>query len=197
MNDAELREAKAALRRRTRGLLAAMPADVRARDSAAACALLATQDFFVQARCVLAFLSLPREIDTAPLLAAAFAAGKRLAVPRVDRAQRLLHAVAIDQATDLRQGPLGIREPVAGAIVPPEQIDLVVAPGLAFDERGGRLGQGGGYYDRFLAAPGYRAFTCGLAFELQLVARVPAAANDRRVQAVVTEQRVVRCARGQ
>jgi 5-formyltetrahydrofolate cyclo-ligase len=67
-----------------------------------------------------------------------------------------------------------------------------VVPGIAYDESGNRLGRGKGYYDRFLASPGLRAMLCALAFECQIVAQVPALPHDRRVQLIVTEDRVLR-----
>ncbi len=91
-------------------------------------------------------------------------------------------------------GPYGIREPL---VVPGDDgvrggFDLVVVPGLAFDASGRRLGRGYGYYDRFLAALGGTALTVGLAFTWQLVPEVPVDAWDVPVDAVVTEDGIVR-----
>ncbi len=91
-------------------------------------------------------------------------------------------------------GPYGIREPLAAPGVEGERggFDIVVVPGLAFDSSGRRLGQGYGYYDRFLAALGGTALTVGLAFSWQLVPEVPVDAWDVPVDAVVTEDGIVR-----
>jgi len=91
-------------------------------------------------------------------------------------------------------GRFGIREPKAA---PGDEgvrggFDLVVVPGLAFDPRGRRLGQGYGYYDRFLAALGGTALTVGLAFSWQLVPEVPVDTWDVPVDAVVTEDGIIR-----
>ena len=73
-------------------------------------------------------------------------------------------------------------------LVAPEAIDLAIIPGVAFDpETGVRLGRGGGYYDRLLASPGFRAVTVGACFDLQLVAGLPAEEHDQRVDLVVSE----------
>ena len=69
---------------------------------------------------------------------------------------------------------------------------MIVVPGVAFDARGGRLGYGGGFYDRFLASAGEGAIRIGICFEVQVVDEVPMAGHDLRVDAVVTEQRVLR-----
>jgi len=72
-------------------------------------------------------------------------------------------------------------------------VDLVVTPGLAFDSSGGRLGHGGGHYDRLLAGTTMQqAFKVGLALECQMVERVPMNARDIRLDAVVTERAVYR-----
>jgi 5-formyltetrahydrofolate cyclo-ligase len=91
------------------------------------------------------------------------------------------------QGGDWRPGPFGILEPGAGApAVRPSDIDLVVVPGLAFDRFGARLGQGGGFYDRSLVQiPGLRV---GVAFDGQLVSRVPCGPQDVGMDVVVTEQ---------
>ena len=100
---------------------------------------------------------------------------------------------------DLRPGPYGIPEPAPDlcpwAFLPGEAAgrfwpDLFLLPGVAFDLRGGRLGQGGGYYDRFLAGADLaRSFLVGLAFSFQLKPRVPVDLWDIRVQALCTEKR--------
>ena len=94
-------------------------------------------------------------------------------------------------------GAFGIREP---QVVPGDEgvrggFDLVVVPGLAFDSHGRRLGQGYGYYDRFLAALGGTALSIGLAFSWQLVPEVPVDAWDVPVDAVVTEDGIIRPSR--
>ena len=94
-------------------------------------------------------------------------------------------------------GRFGIREPrpVAGEVGVRGGFDLVVVPGLAFDASGRRLGQGYGCYDRFLAALDGTAMTVGLAFSWQLVPEVPVDAWDVPVDAVVTEDGIVRAPR--
>jgi 5-formyltetrahydrofolate cyclo-ligase len=186
--DNDLRAAKAALRRRARALLREITPEQRRIGSAAASARLAAEPFWRKAQAVLVFLSMPSEIDTAGLVRAALADGKRLAVPRCDSAG-VMSAVVIRSLDGLAPGTLGILEPPAGApALPPSELDVVVAPGLAFDAAGRRIGRGAGYYDRFLATPGVRAFVCGFGFERQVVPRVPVGTLDRPLDALVTEE---------
>ena len=94
---------------------------------------------------------------------------------------------------DLKRGMLGIWEPVADPLhaVRPEELTLILVPGLAFSqEDGSRLGRGGGFYDRFLARPDVMARRVGICFEAQLFPQIPCEMHDARVAEVVTEQRV-------
>lgn len=109
-----------------------------------------------------------------------------IALPRVEGEHLIFHAVpALERLTT---GRFGIREPDPDAAVQvlPDEGDTILVPGLAFDRRGGRLGRGGGFYDRFLERwP--NAFRVGVAFSSQLIESVPCEAHDVRVDAVVTE----------
>jgi 5-formyltetrahydrofolate cyclo-ligase len=185
---------KAGLRARIRALLAAVPAGERTVRSAAACGRIEGWAPFRAARCVMLFLSLPDEIDTSVLVDAAFAAGKRVVVPRVERQARAIVPIAIRGLGDTAPRTLGIREPSNGPAVDLGEIDVVVVPGLAFDRRGARLGHGAGYYDRLFAgrdAPPPLRVALGYAF--QVVERVPETPADRRVHAVATEDELTDC----
>lgn len=187
----DLARRKHELRAELRARLRAVSAAERAVASAAACARLSASPLFARARSVFAFVSLPQEIDTQSLLLATLAAGKRLVVPRADAASGTMEAVAIHDLGDLHEGALRVREPRGGEVVAWHDLDLAVVPGLAFDRRGGRLGRGGGFYDRCLAA--HALTTCGLCFALQEVAEVPMQSFDRRVAWVATERELWAC----
>ena len=143
------------------------------------------------ARAVLAYAATPEELDPSPLVSALRARGARVAYPRVCGPGALaLHWC--DEENDLTPGYCGIAEPSEAApVAEPHEIDLVLVPGTAFDEACGRLGMGGGFYDRLLPqlAPG--ALAIGLAFDEQLVAEVPAEAHDVPLGAVVTPTRTI------
>jgi 5-formyltetrahydrofolate cyclo-ligase len=126
------------------------------------------------------------EIDPAPLMARFAEAGATLALPAaVDRAAPLAFRLA---AEPFVPDAFGIPAPTPSArVVTP---DLIITPVLAFDRRGGRLGQGAGCYDRTLAA--LRAacplLVLGLAYAGQEVAEVPAEPHDQRLDAILTEE---------
>jgi len=102
-----------------------------------------------------------------------------------------LHAVG--DLGDLRPGRYGIREPDADAcpVVGVAAVDAALVPGLAWDRAGHRLGRGGGYYDRLLGHPAWRAFRCGLFFAAQEVPPLPADEWDSPLDAVLTEREIL------
>lgn len=139
------------------------------------------------------FLSMSLEVDTRQLALQAWADLKRVLAPRVTWDQRRMLPIEIQSlASGVQEGYMGIREPVEGMPVPVSYIDLVVVPGLAFDDRGDRLGRGRGFYDRFLAHPDFRGVSCGLAFELQCVETLPTGPTDMPVDMLVTDEKVRR-----
>lgn len=168
-----------------------MPAAAHAEASIAIGNALAARDDFGRAATVLLTLPFGSEWDTRPLVLAALERGKTVALPRVAAATRALDLCSVTNPDhDVLPGYRGIPEPQAHcARIDPQAIDWVLVPGIAFDEQGHRLGYGGGYYDRLL--PMLRADSSRVAgaFELQVVARVPAAAHDLRVHALATERR--------
>jgi len=188
-----LREAKLALRRERLAARDALPEATRAAAAAAIVARLAALPSFAAARCVLLTLPYRSEWDTRELVRIAIAAGKTVAIPRVDTAARMLEARAIvDPDVDAEPGFRGIPEPRAGRPrIEPAAIDWVLVPGVAFDAAGRRLGYGGGYYDRLLPLVPPSTPRIAGAFDLQIVPRVPAAPHDLTVDAVVSESRAI------
>ncbi len=180
-----LRTAAEERRRRQRG---------KDRLSAAVCARFAALAPYAAAATVMAYVGVRNEVRTLPLLTAMLIEGKQLVVPFCAEGElRLFRLYDLDE---LRPGHFGIPEPspalrrLAQRRADPRSIDLVMVPGVAFDRRGGRIGQGRGYYDRFLARLREDAFTAGLAFECQLFPAVPMEPHDVFLDAVVTEERL-------
>lgn len=181
------------LRQKLRSVLAGIPAEEVAARSHRACEHLFAQPEFAKAEIVMVFLSLATEIDTSPIVLRAWQQRKRVLAPKVSWGQRRMLPVEIRSLTDdLAETTMGIREPLSGIPFPIPLIDLVIVPGLAFDEFGNRLGRGRGFYDRFLANPELRSVACGMAFEAQVVPSMPVGPLDRRVQMLVTDEKVRR-----
>jgi 5-formyltetrahydrofolate cyclo-ligase len=185
---------KERLRRRLRRCLLTITDEHRSRMSEHACRNLSSTVQFQRASAVMLYLSMHYEIDTSGIIRLAWELGKTVAVPRVCPEDGSMVPVRIDSLErDLAVDVIGVRNPVGGAPVPLGQIDLVVAPALAFDKEGNRLGRGGSYYDKFFADPQLAAARCGLAYHEQVVEAVPVTDRDEPVDLVVTNKQIIYC----
>jgi 5-formyltetrahydrofolate cyclo-ligase len=182
-------ESKDALRKEIRARLKGMTPEQRAAASDRACALLEQQTVWKKAELIFFYAPLPEELDIWRLLADSLAAGKTVALPRFDAAtQRYVACQIADVARDLNHGQFGIREAAGHCIaVPPNRLDLVLVPGVAFDLQGRRLGRGKGFYDQMLAA--VRGTTCGVAFDEQIVDTIPIEPHDVHLNCILTPTR--------
>lgn len=141
------------------------------------------------------YVSFRSEVATELLIDTLVRMGKTVVVPLTRVKEKRLDAIHItNRLTDLVPGYCNIPEPkeelAVTKLVQPADIETILLPGSVFDERGGRFGYGGGYYDRFLAnVPG--ATRIGLAFELQMIEKAPLQDHDEILDLVVTESRIV------
>jgi 5-formyltetrahydrofolate cyclo-ligase len=184
---------KLELRTRLRGVLGALPPSDWLRASAQVCMRL---NDFITARgpaAVLFYMPLPTEIDVGPAARACLDRGVTVCLPRADWDAGTIAAVPTAAwGEGLVETRYGILEPKPGTNpVDLARLDLVVVPGLAFDAAGGRLGKGGGFYDRFLAQPGLRAAKVGVGLDVQVVESAPREAWDVPLDALITPTRTV------
>ena len=136
-------------------------------------------------RTVLVYAAMADEVDLGELVGPLHERGVRLLFPRVRGPE--LELVETADLLTLRLGFRGIREPT-GPSVDPGLVEAALLPGSAFDPHGGRLGQGGGHYDRLLARMPERCLRVGVCFACQVVPRVPLDVHDEPVDLVVTER---------
>ena len=179
-------EEKQQLRRTMRALESGLSARYKAESSRAIAAHLLAMPEYQEAGTVFCFVGTDREIDTRPILEDVLAAGKRLCVPQcVGKG-----IMELRQVTDLRQlrpGAYGILEPSADApLVSLDEVDFAILPCLTCNHLGQRLGQGGGYYDRFLSH--YRGGTVLLCREKLIREEIPLEPHDYPVPWVLTER---------
>jgi 5-formyltetrahydrofolate cyclo-ligase len=180
---------KAALRRTILAALSGMSPDSRERDSVQACARVLERPEWHRAHCILFYAPMPGELNVWPLLEAALRQGKTAGLPCFNPAAREYFARRVDQLDrDVLTGHFGIREPAATCPeLPLNLLDLVLVPGVAFDQQGYRLGRGKGFYDRLLR--NLRGTTCGVAYEQQMTPRVPLEPHDVRLNCILTPTR--------
>jgi len=181
----ETSEPKARLRLVMQAARRALTSAERSAAASAATAALTADPTWRAARVVALYHAYGAELDTGALLLAAHAAGKSVALPRVEPTGVSLRIVATD--SPLVRSTQGVREPSADRpLLPPGEPDLIVVPGLAFDRHGGRLGHGGGHYDRLLATLPAACLRVGFGYDQQVVDLVPTEPHDQRLHALVT-----------
>lgn len=149
---------------------------------------------YENAHTVMLFLNFRDEVETTGLAEETLKRGKRLVLPRCAPHGVLVPALIGDLSKDIEPGTWGIREPKRDALAEadPATIDLVIVPGAAFDERGNRLGYGGGYYDRFLNRIRPDVPRVAVAFQTQILPEVPVDEYDQKITILVTEEGVNR-----
>jgi 5-formyltetrahydrofolate cyclo-ligase len=175
-----------------RAARSAYPREAREVAAQAVAARALELSAIADATMVLAYAATAEELDASPLVHALRARGARVAYPRVIGPGELALHWCRNEG-DLAPGYCGILEPIADT--PPAsapEFDVVLVPGTAFDKACGRLGMGGGYYDRLLPMLRSDALTVGLAFDEQVIDAVPAEAHDVPLGAVVTPTRTLR-----
>ncbi|HVO38657.1 MAG TPA: 5-formyltetrahydrofolate cyclo-ligase [Spirochaetia bacterium] len=181
------------MRRRMTELLASLSQNEIARRSAAAARRFMDTEAWSRSDTILCFLSMPRELDTDGLIAAARASGRRVAVPRIEGGVIRFLFLPPDAGTLPRDAwGIPVPDPAWEPFDPRDARGaLVAAPGLAFDRAGNRLGRGKGFYDGFLRsarAAGGAGFTAiGLCLSEQIVEEVPHTERDERLQGVVSD----------
>jgi len=183
--------AKQALRARMRAERAALSAGEREAAGRAISGALLGLEAVLHARSVLTFASFGSEIPTTELVEGLHAAGKRVLLPFL--AGGAMEAAVVEPGAPMAASSYGALEPASRSPVDPSTIDVVIAPGLAFDRSGNRLGYGGAYFDRYLQRIRPAAVRIGVGFAFQVVDEVPVAAHDERLDLVVTEAGVLEC----
>ena len=148
-------------------------------------------EIFKKARVIHIYLAKPDEPDTRQIIENCWSFGKRVAVPLVlPNTFNLIHS-EIKSFDRLIYGMYGIQEPSPEnrIIMTPDMFDLVIVPGVVFDKKGRRIGQGKGYYDRFLELTS--AFRLVLAFDCQLLENVPSELHDIPMDAILSESGIL------
>ena len=148
------------------------------------------------AQTVFVYASYKSEVETKELIQGALRQGKRVAVPKVHGTEMFFYE--IQSWEELFPGYQGILEPQNAGREPlvPAANDVMLIPGAVFDHKGGRIGYGGGYYDKYLdkifGAYGYYPYLIGLAFACQISPKkIPLEEHDKKMDCIITERRVI------
>ena len=173
---------KKQLRRMIRERKRAMTeAEIQSRSEALA-QLLYASEAYRNAKTIYGYLPYNQEVRTVPMLEQALRDGKRVAVPKVFGDE--MKFLYLQDLTQVAKGYAGIPEPIADEPVAEDKTALVLMPGLAFDPEGHRIGYGGGFYDKFLAAEPDHP-TLALCYEFQLLPKLETEEHDIPVDVVL------------
>lgn len=140
---------------------------------------------FRSAKTIGAYFAFSSEVKTDLIIEQARTLGKKVGLPKVEGEEISFYQVSSQES--LVKGRFGIMEPLP--YDPLDKIDLIMVPGIAFDEKGYRLGYGKGYYDRYISNKNPQ-FSIGLAYDIQLIKSLPHGNHDKKLDAIATERRI-------
>ena len=176
---------KAQIRSRILLRLKTQKEEDRSRKSKLITSKLLRNKFFKQAKIVMFYIAFGGEVNTENMIREAKKIGKLICVPVCRKDNETMQPAILKDHARLKKGPYGVLEPVMLAQVKPEDLDLVIVPGLAFDKKGNRLGRGKGCYDRFLCTLSEDTPSIGLAFDFQILPLVPTTRYDVSVKKII------------
>jgi 5-formyltetrahydrofolate cyclo-ligase len=151
---------------------------------------------FRNANAVFFFASFRSEVDTYKLIKEALDSKKRAVLPKVDLDKRSLLLYEILSLDELKPGYMGIPEPsviTEDRFFDVNDVDIVIIPGVGFDELGHRIGYGAGYYDLLLSVVRKTVAIVAPAYEEQMVEKIPSETHDIKVSMIVTDRRLIKC----
>lgn len=151
-------------------------------------ASLYAQKEWVEAKTIGITLSMENEVNTYPIIEKAWGEGKKVVVPKCNKGTRTMSFRKISNFDQLETVYMNLREPIPALTeeVNADEIDLQIVPGVAYTERGERIGYGGGYYDRYLVH--YKGKALSLAYSFQMVEHIPVEPFDKNVEKIITEK---------
>jgi 5-formyltetrahydrofolate cyclo-ligase len=149
---------------------------------------------FLEAKIALLYIENPNEVKSAEIIRRTFDQNKIVVLPLVKTDTKKFKLFKIDDfAKDLKPGQNGILQPDPGRCrtVPIDCIDIAIIPGIAFDEKGGRIGSGDGYYDRLIPHLPVTTRKVALALDYQIIPQVPIDSHDKHVDIIITDKRII------
>jgi 5-formyltetrahydrofolate cyclo-ligase len=149
---------------------------------------------FIEAKIALLYVDNQNEVRSAGIIRRAFDHNKIVVIPLVKTETKKFKLFKIDHfERDLKPGPNGILQPDPEKCrtVPIDCIDIAIIPGVAFDEKGGRIGLGVGYYDRLIPHLPVTTRKVALALDIQIIPQVPIESHDKHVDIIITDKRII------
>jgi 5-formyltetrahydrofolate cyclo-ligase len=190
----EVKEKKQEIRNEVLSIVGGLEDDQRRKIQQAIEARLFEFANFLEARIALLYVNTDYQVRTMEIIKRSYDYNKLVVLPVFDPQKFEMTLFKVDNPDkDLVRGPRGILEPDSGRCksVPIECIDIAIVPGMAMDEKGGRLGSGEGYYDRLIPQLPITTRKVGLLHECQIVPVIPMESHDKHVDIIITEKRII------
>ena len=190
----EIGAAKIQIRDDISQIISAMPENERAEKTRAIENRLFEFANFLEAKIALLYVNSDYEVQTENIIKRSYQYNKIVVLPSFDPEKFEMSLMKVDHfAKNLVPGPRNVLEPDATRCkaVPMERIDIAIIPGLAFDEKGGRIGTGRGYYDLLIPKLAITTRKVALTFEEQIVAQIPMESHDKYVDIIITDKRII------
>lgn len=189
----DIKEKKAVIRNGMISAVAAFDTKKQAKKSEKIQERLFNFANFKEANIVLLFVDRDIKLAYKTIVEHCLSKSKIVVLPAFDQKNFRMTLLKVDDYGDLTGGPRGILEPNASRCkkVPIDRVDIALIPGLAFDEKGGRIGSGDGFYDRLIPKLPITTRKVALACEEQIVQQVPMESHDKYVDIIVTDKRVI------
>ena len=190
----ELKSAKEQIRKDIAKAVSGVTEKQRAEKTKAIEARLFGFANFLEARIVLLYIDGENEVRTKNILKNTYAFNKIVVLPAFDSERLKVSVFKVDHPDkDLLPGPRGVAQPNPARCkpVPLQKIDIAIIPGVAFDEKGARIGSGHGYYDRFIPDLPVTTRKVALAFEEQILPQAPTESHDKHVDIIITDKRII------
>ena len=149
---------------------------------------------FLEAKIALLYVNGESEVPTENIIKRAYSYNKIVVLPAFDAKNYEMKLMKVDKfAQELKPGPRGVLEPDPDLCknVPIDRIDIAIIPGMAFDEKGGRIGSGKGYYDRLIPKLAITTRKVALTFEEQIIPQIPMESHDKHVDIIITDERII------
>ncbi|NLC67588.1 MAG: 5-formyltetrahydrofolate cyclo-ligase [Clostridiaceae bacterium] len=160
--------------------------------------MLMLMDIYRNSNVIMCYMDFRNEVKTGDFIRTSLKNGKRIAVSvtgkDINGEKTLIPCEIKDIEHEMERSRFGILEPrkESRRVLNPENIDIVIVPGIAFDLHKYRIGFGAGYYDRFLKTTGGNCIRIGVAFDFQVLDKIPTEGHDVQLDMIITEKRVIK-----
>lgn len=186
---------KKEIRQQIQRILKGIPFEQYKSDSYAIAMKVLLAPSIIEGKTIAVTISNYPEVDTIALIEALWSLGKRVAVPKCNPKTKEMDFYIIEGFYELETVYMHLREPIPAVTeyVDPASIDVMIVPGVVFDENGYRVGYGGGFYDRYLVH--FNGELVSMVFDEQLQYHVPTKDHDIPVNNIFTQTRIINCRR--